>query len=156
MLQHARSIRNLPGTLKQASALRALLGRWVTYFTATFGSALIAFSLSRSFWLSLGFMIPVGFSMMASRTASNTLIQIMVPDPLRGRVMSLYSMMAIGMAPFGTLAAGAAAAWVGAPLTLAAGGGVCLLAAIVFRLYLPSLRQEARRMLPPHDITADG
>jgi MFS family permease len=82
------------------------LGRWVATASASFGVALVAFSLSRSFWLSALLLIPVGGSMMVQMASSNTLIQAMVPDALRGRVMAVYSMMFMGMAPFGALWAG--------------------------------------------------
>src|SRR5207245_360320 len=98
------------------------LGRWVALSTTGFGAALILFALSRSFWISAGLLLPVGFAMMVQMAASNTLIQAMVPDRLRGRVMALYSMMFMGMAPFGALLAGALAHTLGAPATVAAGG----------------------------------
>ena len=79
-------------------------------------SALVAFSLSRVFWLSAAILVPVGFAMMIEMGSSNTLIQSMVPDQLRGRVMSVYSMMFMGMAPIGSLLAGAAADHIGAPV----------------------------------------
>src|SRR5213075_235297 len=120
------------------------LGRWVATASASFGIALVAFSLSRSFWLSAVLLVPVGASMMVQMASSNTLIQAMVPDALRGRVMAVYSMMFMGMAPFGGLWAGYAAERIGAPLTVAAGGMVCVVAAAVYRTRLPRLRVEAR------------
>jgi MFS family permease len=122
------------------------LGRWVATASASFGVALIAFSLSRSFGLSAVLLVPVGASMMVQMAASNTLIQSMVPDALRGRVMAVYSMMFMGMAPFGALFAGSLAERVGAPTTVAIGGGVCLAASAVFSLRLPALRSEAREL----------
>src|SRR6185437_11854811 len=82
------------------------LGTWVAYSSAGFGIALIAFALSRWFLLSIVLLIPVGFSMMVEMASSNTLLQMMVPDELRGRVMAVYSMMFMGMAPIGALLAG--------------------------------------------------
>src|SRR4051812_5447613 len=73
------------------------LGRWVAVSTAAFGVALMCFSLSRVFWLSLILLVPVGGAMMVEMASSNTLIQAMVPDALRGRVMAVYSMMFMGM-----------------------------------------------------------
>ena len=96
------------------------LGQWVAVSAASFGITLALFSLSRNFWLSTALMVPVGFSLMVEMASSNTLIQAMVPDRLRGRVMSVYSMMFLGMAPFGGLAAGYAAERIGAPATIAA------------------------------------
>lgn len=123
------------------------LGKWVAAASAGFGVSLILFGLSRSFWLSALLLLPVGFSLMVQMASSNTLIQTMVPDELRGRVMSVYSMMFIGMAPFGALLAGALAERIGAPATVMAGGTVSLLGAIVFRLRWPALRAQARELI---------
>ena len=82
------------------------LGRWIAWAAAGFGVSLIAFSASRSFWLSTALLVPAGFTMIVQTAASNTLIQAMVPDELRGRVMATYSMMFMGMATFGSLLAG--------------------------------------------------
>src|SRR5438034_20242 len=82
------------------------LGTWVAYSSVGFGLSLIAFSYSRWFWLSALLLLPIGFSMMVGMASSNTLLQVMVPDHLRGRVMAVYSMMFMGMAPFGALLAG--------------------------------------------------
>jgi MFS family permease len=123
------------------------LGRWVAFSSAGFGVGLILFSLSRTFWLSAALLIPVGLSMMVQMASSNTLIQTMVPDHLRGRVMSVYSMMFMGMAPLGSLLAGVLAERLGAPLTVAAGGTVCILGASIFALRLPRLRTQARQLI---------
>jgi len=141
------------------------LGRWVALSSAGFGLSLILFSLSRLFWLSAFFLLPVGFSMMVQMASSNTLIQAMVPDRLRGRVMAVYSMMFMGMAPVGALLAGVLAHRLGAPNTVALGGAMCVIGALVFGLRLPALRNEARQILvalemsggqPPEEMTADG
>jgi MFS family permease len=123
------------------------LGRWVVFSSAGFGVSLILFSLSRSFWLSIVLMLPVGFSMIVELASSNTLIQAMVPDNLRGRVMAVYSMMFMGMAPFGALLAGSLAHSLGAPNTVALGGVMCIVGALVFGLRLSTLRIEARQMV---------
>src|SRR5262249_51662774 len=101
------------------------LGTWVAVAAASFGVALIAFSLSRLFWLSALLLVPVGASLMVEMASSNTLIQAMVPNDLRGRVMAVYSMMFMGMAPFGALFAGWIAERIGAPETVAFGGLIC-------------------------------
>jgi MFS family permease len=92
-------------------------------------------------------LMPVGFSMMVQMASSNTLIQSMVPDRLRGRVMALYSMMFLGMAPFGALLAGILANLMGAPSTVALGGALCIAGAVVFRSYLPKIRAEGRQLI---------
>jgi MFS family permease len=123
------------------------LGAWVAWAAGSFGVALALFSLSRTFWLSVVLLVPVGFSLMVQMAASNTLIQAMVPDALRGRVMSVYSMMFMGMTPFGGLAAGYGAEHIGAPAAVACGGAICIAGAIAFGLRLPALRPEARALI---------
>ena len=85
--------------------------------------------------------------MMFQMSSSNTLIQAMVPDHLRGRVMSVYSMMFMGMAPFGALMGGALADRFGAPLTVAIGAVACVGGAAWFGNNLPKIRPEARRLI---------
>ena len=123
------------------------LGRWVAVSCATLGISLFLFSFSTSFWLSAAFLLPAGYSMMLQMACSNTLIQTMVPDQLRGRVMALYSMMFMGMAPFGAFFGGALAHRIGAPITVAAGGVACVVGAIWFGRALPAMRIEARRLI---------
>lgn len=123
------------------------LGRWVALACASFGACLFLFSFSTSFWLSVALLAPAGYSMMLQMACSNTLIQTMVPDQLRGRVMALYSMMFMGMAPFGALLGGALAHRVGAPITIAVGGVACVVGAIWFWRALPDMRVEARRLI---------
>jgi MFS family permease len=124
---------------------------------------LILFSLSRNFWLSVVFLLPVGFGMMLQMSASNTLIQAMVPDHLRGRVMAVYSMMFMGMAPFGAFLGGALAHKLGAPLTVSMGAVACIGGAALFGLQLPKIRVEARQLIiaqgmvagdPPEQMTS--
>ena len=123
------------------------LGRWVTLSCAGFAVSLVLFALSKSFWLSTVLLVPVGFCMMLQMSASNTLIQAMVPDDLRGRVMSVYSMMFMGMAPWGALLGGAVADRLGAPVAVSAGAVAALGGAAIFGLRLPGLRVEARRLI---------
>ncbi len=123
------------------------LGRWVAVAAATFGVALMLFSLSRTFWLSMFLLVFVGGGVMMQLTASNTLLQAMSPDALRGRVIAVYSMMFMGMAPLGSLGAGWLAERVGAPATVAIGGLGCVVAGAVFASRLPSLRGEARQLI---------
>jgi MFS family permease len=133
-------------TLATRQGVRGL-GRWVVVAATAFGISLMLFSLSRTFWLSALLLVPVGASMMVQMAASNTLIQSMSPDQLRGRVMAVYSMMFMGMAPFGALWAGWVAERIGAPRTVAIGGAICLGAAAIFGIRLPSLRGEARQLI---------
>ncbi|MGB9236443.1 MAG: MFS transporter [Terriglobales bacterium] len=123
------------------------LGRWVALSCGAFGVSLFLFSFSRWFWVSVAMLLPCGYSMMLQMACSNTLIQTMVPDQLRGRVMAVYSMMFMGMAPFGALFGGALAHRMGAPITVASGGIACVLGAIWFWRALPDMRVEARRLI---------
>jgi MFS family permease len=130
------------------------LGRWIMWATAAFGGGLIAFALCRHFWLSTALLVPVGFAMIVQTASSNTLVQAMVPDELRGRVMAVYSMMFMGMAPFGALLAGLVAGRYGAPAAVAAGGLACIAGAIALGLRLPELRVSARELPIAQEITA--
>ncbi len=141
------------------------LGQWIAFSAAGFGLGLILFSMSRNFLFSMVLLTPVGFSMMIEMAASNTLIQSLVRDELRGRVMAVYAMMFMGMAPFGSLLAGTLADHIGAPETVRLGGVMCMAGAVVFRWHLPALRQEARQMIvalqvaggdPAEEITGQG
>jgi len=159
---------NAYGLLLSASGLGALagaatltmrrhisgLGRWVAVSAIGFGVTLIAFSLSRVLWLSALLLVPAGFFVMIEMASSNTLIQSMIPDRLRGRVMSVYSMMFMGMAPLGALGAGIAAAPLGAPVTIAIGGVVCIAGGLIFGAGLPSLRGPARELIVAQQLAA--
>jgi MFS family permease len=148
ILMGATGVGALLGALTLASKSGVSgLGRWVAVSATGFGFFLILFAYSRYFWLSAAILLPVGFCMMLQMSSSNTLIQAMVPDHLRGRVMSVYSMMFMGMAPFGALMGGAVADRVGAPLAVAVGAVASIAAATVFGLRLPNLRVEARQLI---------
>jgi MFS family permease len=145
-LMGASGVGALAGALALASreSVRGL-GRWVAISAATFGFALVLFSQSRRLWLSELLVMPVGAGMMVQMAASNTLVQTMTPDHLRGRVMAVYAMMFMGMAPVGALLAGAAATRLGAPATVGIGGLVAMAAAAVFTTQLPALRAKVVR-----------
>src|SRR5581483_5968463 len=163
LLMGASGVGALAGALLLATrhGVRGL-GRWVAISATGFGASLIVFAISRSFWLSCLALVPIGFSMMIEMGSSNTLIQTMSPDALRGRVMSVYSMMFMGMAPIGALLAGAVAERWGAPFTVGVGGVICILAAGIFWMRLPALRAPARELIvaqqlaggdPPQELT---
>ncbi len=141
------------------------LGRLVALSAAALGISLIVFAASRLFWFSAAVLVMVGFCMMLELGSSNTLIQSMAPDRLRGRVMAVYSMMFMGLAPAGALLAGLAAARLGAPATVALGGAVCTGAALLFAGRLPRLRPQARQLImaeqaaagdPPQEAACGG
>jgi MFS family permease len=148
ILMGATGVGALIGALMLAakSGVRGL-GRWVAVSTAAFGITLIVFSWSRVFWISTLVLVPVGLAMMVEMASSNTLIQAMVPDELRGRVMAVYSMMFMGMAPLGALFAGVLADRLGASLTVSIGAVACLAGAAIFWRRLPALRVEARQLI---------
>src|SRR5207302_8736411 len=120
------------------------LGRALVLSTALFGLGLVGFAFSEHLWLSLLMMLLTGFGLMVEMAASNTILQTIVDEDKRGRVMSFYSMAFLGMVPFGSLLAGALAHEWGAPATVFAGGLVCLAGALLFAAGLPRLRQQAR------------
>jgi len=128
------------------------LGRWVGFSAMSFGVSLILFSFSRWFWLSMILLVPVGYSVMLQMSSTNTLIQAMVPDEFRGRAMAAYTMMFMGMAPMGSLFAGAMAARIGAPWTVAVGGMGAVIGSIAYLRKLPALRLEARQLLVAQGI----
>jgi MFS family permease len=133
-------------TLASRSGVKGL-GRWVAIACASFGTFLILFSLSRWYLLSVAMLVPVGFAMMVQMASSNTLIQAMVPDRLRGRAMAVYSMMFMGMAPIGAFLSGWSADHIGAQWTLAIGGVVAIIGAAFFARNLPKIRVEARELI---------
>jgi MFS family permease len=130
------------------------LGNVVSYAAAGLGASLVLFSFSHWFWVSFTILIVSGFTMMMQFTATNTLIQAMVPDQLRGRVMSLYSMMFLGMSPIGSLLAGALADRVGAPVTVAIGGLISCLGGLAFARKWPSMRGPARELVAAQGMMA--
>jgi MFS family permease len=144
-LTGASGVGALAGALYLASRRTVLgLGRLIVLAAATFGVGLVGFALSSQLWLSLALMVLTGFGMMVQMAASNTILQTIVEEDKRGRVMSLYGMAFLGMAPFGSLLAGGLAAAAGAPLTVAVGGLACLAAAGLFAAQLPRLRGLVR------------
>ncbi len=109
-----------------------------------FGAGLFFFGLSRWLWLSLLLMLFVGFGMLQGMTVSNTIIQTLVPEDRRGRVMSYYTAAFMGMAPFGSLLAGSLAHWIGAPRTVMFTGSCCIAGGLWFWSRLPAIRREMR------------
>jgi MFS family permease len=111
---------------------------------AVFGAGLIGFGLSRVFWLSMMMVFVAGAGMMQGMAASNTVIQTIVTDDKRGRVMSYYTMAFMGMAPFGSLLAGSMAHKWGAPWTVILNGSMVLMGAAWFWTRRPALRNQIR------------
>ena len=153
ILMGATGVGALLGALTLATRSGVLgLGRWVAFTCGGFGLSLVLFSFSRYFWLSVALLLPVGFCMMLGMASSNTLIQAMTPDHLRGRVMAMYTMMFMGMAPFGSLFAGGVAEHLGAPFTVSVGAVACIGAAFLFFFHLPKIRVEARQLIFAQEV----
>jgi MFS family permease len=132
------------------------LGRIITISITIFGVGIILFSLSKNLYLSLALLTVTGFGMMVQMASANTLLQTIVDDDKRGRVMSFYSMAFMGMAPFGSLLAGTLASRFGAPATNIIGGSVCLIGAAIFARNLPRLREMVRPIFVQLGIIPDS
>jgi MFS family permease len=166
ILMSATGLGALGGALFLASRSTVRgLGRFVTIAAGGFALSMALFAYSPYFWLSAAALVPTGGFMMLQMASSNTLLQAMVPDHLRGRVMALYTMMFMGMAPLGALFAGAAAHSLGAPMTVGVGAVACLIGTAVFAARLPALRTEARALIiaqglsggePPQEMVGGG
>ena len=135
----------LAGSIYLASrkSVRGLL-RITTGSVALFGLSLMAFALSRTLWVAVGWLFAAGFCMIVQMAASNIILQTIVEDDKRGRVMSLFMMAFMGMAPWGSLAAASLASRRGVPEALWIGGVGCLLGAVIFAQQLPRLRAAIR------------
>ena len=120
------------------------LGRVIPIVTIVFGVSLIAFGLSHWLVVSMIVLLFSGFGMMQQMAASNTILQTIVDDDKRGRVMAFYAMSFMGMAPFGSLIAGALAARIGAPFTVMICGCVCIVGALIFLSQLKDIRAMIR------------
>ncbi len=154
LMLSAAGIGSLGAALTLAARRQAQgLGRIVAISVAAFGLLLMLFSFSRNLIFSCALLVPMGYTVMLQLSGSNTLLQTMVDDRLRGRVMSFFSLSLMGMSPFGNLLAGAVANRIGAPWTLAIGGSICVVGATVFGLRLPTLKRAAAQLLPSQEIT---
>jgi MFS family permease len=144
-LMGASGIGALVGAIYLASRKNVLgLGKLIMIALNIFGIGLIAFGFSRIFLISFIFMVFVGFGMMVQMASSNTIIQTIVEEDKRGRVMSFYTMAFMGTVPFGSLLAGSIASKIGAPGTTIIGGVACILGSILFARRLPYLRKMVR------------
>jgi MFS family permease len=156
LLMASAGVGSLAGalTLASRSTIRGL-GRIVAWSALVFGIALTAFAMSRIFWLSAALLLIVGMTMITQAASTNTLIQSMVPDAMRGRVMAIYAMMFMGMMPIGSLVEGWVAERIGAPITVMGGGLVCIAGAAVFNIRLPKLRVMARQLIDAQRVEAN-
>jgi MFS family permease len=120
------------------------LSRLIPIAASLFGVGLIGFALAPTMWVAIPCLLLAGFGFMAQMASSNTVVQTIVDDEKRGRVMSFYMMAFLGTAPMGSLLAGWLSARIGAPKTLIAGGVCCIVGAAVFARALPAIRQSIR------------
>ena len=120
------------------------LGRVIIWSATCFGAGLIGLGLSKVLWVSYAVVALAGFGMMRQLASSNTILQTIVSDDKRGRVMAYYAMSFQGLAPFGSLGAGAMAAKIGAPYTIMIGGAACIAGAAWFAMRLPEIRRAIR------------
>jgi len=140
-LMAAVGIGAMAGAIYLASRKTVIgLGSWIYYASGIFGISLILFSFSRTIPLSIFLMLFTGFGMMVQMASCNTVLQTIVDDDKRGRVMSLYVTAFMGSAPFGSLVAGSLASNIGTPATLLLSGITILIVAVVFARVIPSLR----------------
>jgi MFS family permease len=154
-LMTASGVGALAGAIYLASRRSVLgLGRAMVVSTATFGLALTVFSQVRTLWLALMVLPFVGAGMMVTMAATNTIIQTVVSEELRGRVMAFYTMAFLGTAPIGSLLAGVLADRVGPSNTILFGGTACLAAALWFGIRLPKLREMVRPIYVERGILA--
>ena len=148
------------GALGSALALalrKSVVGltRSIQIAAAVFGLGLVGFGLSHVLWLSLLLMLAVGYGMMTGLAASNTIVQTLVPEDKRGRVMSYYTMAFVGMAPFGSLLAGSLAHRFGAPHTVMVTGAVCVLGSVWYTTELPRIRRIMRPIYQQMGLLTD-
>jgi MFS family permease len=120
------------------------LGRVIVFASGAFGAGLIAVALARTLVIAILCLAVAGFGFMVQMASSNTVIQTIVDDEKRGRVMSFYMMAFLGTAPFGSLLAGFLSTHIGAPRTLIVGGVCCVAGALWFAGQLPSIRNAVR------------
>ena len=154
-LMTASGVGALVGALYLASRHTVLgLGRAILVATLLFGLGLVAFALSRNFWLSLLVLPIVGAGMMVQMASTNTILQTIVEEELRGRVMAFYTMAFLGTAPIGSLLAGVVADRIGTPATILIGGVVCIVAGAWFGVRLPRLRALVRPIYVRRGILA--
>ncbi len=146
-LMTASGIGALTGASYLASRKSVIgLEKNIALSAAVFGIGLIVFSISRTPLFSILLMLFVGFGMMVQMAASNTVLQSVVDDDKRGRVMSFYAMAFVGMSPFGNLLAGGLASRIGVPDTLLIAGGCCILGSLIFATRLSSIRDALQQI----------
>ncbi len=155
-LTAASGLGALIGALFLASRKSVLgLGKIIPFSAMLFGVSVGLFGASHYLWASLPLMLFAGMGMMVNMAASNTLLQTIAEEDKRGRLMSLYVMAFVGMAPFGSLLGGVSAHWIGTAPTLELGGLLCVLGGLIFLRRLPLMRDEIRPIYKRMGIIAE-
>ena len=145
ILTTASGVGSLIGAIFLATRKGVLgLGKWIAISCALFGIGLVAFGLSKNIVLSSIMLSLVGFGSMVQMASSNTLVQTIVEEDKRGRVMSIFMMAFMGLAPFGSMAAGALANLIGVGTTVTISGVICLILALAFHIRLRAIREDVR------------
>ena len=155
ILMAATGLGALIGALQIAQRRRVQgLGTTIAIAVALFGAGQIVLAASSTLWLSIPALLAIGYGMLISLAGTNTLLQSLAPETLRGRVMSLYAMVSLGFTTVGSLLAGLGATYLSTPITVAAGGLITLIASALFYRALPGIRQLIREhhLLPPEEL----
>ena len=157
VLMTASGLGAVAGALYLASRRSVLgLGRVMGLATAAFGAGLVAFALARSLWVALAVLPIVGAGMMIEMAATNTVLQTLVDERLRGRVMAFYTMAFLGSAPLGSLLSGVVADRLGASTTIVLGGVGCVAGGLWLAFRLPLLREQVRPVYMERGILASS
>jgi len=147
----------LAGALYLASRKSVLgLGKIIPMATFVLSIGIIGFAFSRNVYISIAFLVITGLGLMLQLASSNTIIQTIVAEDKRGRVMSIYTMAFMGTAPFGSFMAGSLAKLIGASFTLLIGGLVCMAGAVLFYLKLPEIRRNVRPIYISLGVIKEG
>ena len=155
-LMGAPGIGALLAALYLASRKNAVgLMRVVAFASGVFGAGLIVLSFSRHFYFALLVLVVIGFGMIIEMAATNTLLQTIVDEDKRGRIMSIYTMAFMGMVPFGSLLAGSLADTIGTPETIMLSGICCVLGSLVFALKLPAIRKISQPIYQAKGLVAE-
>lgn len=124
------------------------LGRWVAFSPMLLGASMIGFAYSRELWLSVLMLVLIGLGTLLQSACSNTIVQSLVADDKRGRVMSFYMVAFLGMMALGNLVTGSLIDLLGISTEVGLSGALCILASVLFAYQLPKLRQQARAEMP--------
>ena len=132
------------------------LGKIIAYTASLFGIGIICFSRTSMLLVGMPILLFTGFGMMVQMASSNIILQTIVDEDKRGRVMSFYTMAFMGLSPFGSLFSGMLAAKIGADNTLLGGGIVCIIAATIYALQLPKFRSIVRPLYVQKGIIVES